>query len=85
MLERIQLTHAAGRAAKTFSRGMRRRVDLAASPVGRPSILFLDEPTTGLPRTSAVSCETAARPGRVRCDRPADRAVSERGSPTASW
>ena len=48
LLERFQLTDAAERPAKTYSGGMRRRLDLAASLVGRPQILFLDEPTTGL-------------------------------------
>jgi oleandomycin transport system ATP-binding protein len=48
LLTRFGLADAAGRAAKTYSGGMRRRLDLAASLVGRPQMLYLDEPTTGL-------------------------------------
>ncbi len=48
MLERFELTDAAGRAVKTYSGGMRRRLDLGASLLGGPEVLFLDEPTTGL-------------------------------------
>lgn len=59
ILEELGLTDAANRLAKTYSGGMRRRLDLGASLVGRPKILFLDEPTTGLdPRTRLDLWET---------------------------
>ncbi len=48
LLARFDLSEAASRPVKTYSGGMRRRIDLAASLVGRPRVLFLDEPTTGL-------------------------------------
>jgi oleandomycin transport system ATP-binding protein len=48
LLEEFDLTDAARRLTKTYSGGMRRRLDLAASLIGRPSVVFLDEPTTGL-------------------------------------
>ena len=48
VLDRFGLTDAADRPAKTYSGGMKRRLDLGASLVGRPKVLFLDEPTTGL-------------------------------------
>jgi daunorubicin resistance ABC transporter ATP-binding subunit len=48
LLERFELTAAADRPVRTYSGGMRRRIDLAAALVNRPPVLFLDEPTTGL-------------------------------------
>jgi ABC-type multidrug transport system ATPase subunit len=52
LLERFELTDAADRTVKTYSGGMRRRLDLAASIVANPPVLFLDEPTTGLDPSS---------------------------------
>src|SRR5664279_1585140 len=48
LLDSFDLTSAADRTAGTYSGGMRRRLDLAASLIGHPSVIFLDEPTTGL-------------------------------------
>ena len=59
LLERFDLVDAAGRPTKTYSGGMRRRLDLAAALVAQPPILFLDEPTTGLdPRSRLQLWET---------------------------
>src|SRR6187551_240388 len=59
LLERFDLTEAAKRPAKTYSGGMRRRLDLAAALVYRPPVIFLDEPTTGLdPRARLGMWET---------------------------
>jgi len=54
VLKRIRLVDAADRQVKTYSGGMRRRLDLAASLVGRPQLLFLDEPTAGLDPASRM-------------------------------
>ena len=54
VLRRIDLTDAADRQVKTYSGGMRRRLDLAASLVGRPEVMFLDEPTTGIDPRSRI-------------------------------
>jgi ABC-2 type transport system ATP-binding protein len=54
LLDLFDLTDAADRPARTYSGGMRRRLDLAASLVGRPDVIFLDEPTTGLDPASRI-------------------------------
>ena len=65
LLERFDLTDAAKRPAKTYSGGMRRRLDLAAALVFRPPVLFLDEPTTGLdPQSRQDLWEEVARLAR---------------------
>ncbi len=61
LLERFDLTDAAGRPVKTYSGGMRRRLDLAGSLIARPRLVFLDEPTTGLdPRSRLGMWEVIA-------------------------
>ncbi len=55
LLERFELSDAADRPTKTYSGGMRRRLDLAAALVAKPPVLFLDEPTTGLDPRSRLS------------------------------
>jgi ABC-2 type transport system ATP-binding protein len=55
LLDRFELDQAANRPVKTYSGGMRRRLDLAAALVARPPVLFLDEPTTGLDPRSRLS------------------------------
>src|SRR6201995_2581981 len=61
LLERFDLADAADRPARTYSGGMRRRLDLASSLLTRPRVLFLDEPTTGLDPRSRIEIWTVVR------------------------
>jgi ABC-2 type transport system ATP-binding protein len=61
VLEQLGLADAAGRLARTYSGGMRRKLDLAASLVGAPRLLLLDEPTTGLDPRSRIELWDAIR------------------------
>jgi ABC transporter DrrB family efflux protein len=61
LLERFDLADAADRSARTYSGGMRRRLDLASSLVTRPQVLFLDEPTTGLDPRSRIEIWASLR------------------------
>ncbi|GII82319.1 glycosyl transferase family 8 [Sphaerisporangium siamense] len=61
LLERFSLTEAGARKAATYSGGMRRRLDIAMSLIGRPPIIFLDEPTTGLDPQARIEVWQAVR------------------------
>jgi ABC transporter DrrB family efflux protein len=61
LLERFELANAADRMARTYSGGMRRRLDLASSLLTRPRVLFLDEPTTGLDPRSRIEIWSVVR------------------------
>ena len=76
LLEVFNLADSADRTPKNFSGGMRRRLDLAASMILAPSVLFLDEPTTGsIPRGAPRGVAGGPRPRRARHHRPADHAL----------
>jgi len=68
LLEYFELSDAANRRAKTYSGGMRRRLDLAAALVANPSLLFLDEPTTGLDPRSRIGLWEVIKSQAKQCN-----------------
>jgi len=60
LLERFDLVEAARQTPATYSGGMKRRLDIAMTLMGRPGLIFLDEPTTGLTRAAATSCGSSS-------------------------
>ena len=87
LLERFSLSDAADRTRKTYSGGMRRRLDLAVSLVATPPVLFLDEPTTGLDPRSRTELWDMLRgwwPRAPRCCSPPSTSRRPTSSPTGS-
>ncbi len=87
LLERFDLVDAANRPVKTYSGGMRRRLDLAAALVARPPVLFLDEPTTGLDPRSRLTSGRRSRswsPRAPRCCSPPSTSTRPTALPTRS-